>query len=209
MNIYEKLLAIQNELKAPKNQYNKFGGYAYRNCEDILEALKPLTKKNKASLVITDKIVQSGERFYVEASAILIDVEKPEDRIVVQAYARESDDKKGMDLSQITGATSSYARKYALNGLFNIDDNKDADSMDNTEKPKEEKPKVRTPEVKIAHKEVQPEGKISNDQITTLKGLLTPEREPKLLEYFKVSKIEELTAKDFVEALAILQSAKK
>lgn len=208
MNIYEKLLAIQTELKAPRNQYNKFGGYAYRNCEDILEALKPLTKKNKASLVITDKIVQSGERFYVEATAILIDVEKPEDRVVVQAYARESDDKKGMDLSQITGATSSYARKYALNGLFNIDDNKDADSIDNTEK-KEEKPKVRTPEVAKPQKAVQPEDKISADQIKTLKGMLTPEREPKLLEYFKVSKIEELTPHDFIEALAILQSAKK
>ena len=102
MNIYEKLIEIQSELKAPKNQRNNFGGYDYRSCEDILEAVKPLNKKHKVTLVITDAIHQMGERYYVEASAILIDSEKPEDKIVVQASARESLDKKGMDSSQIT-----------------------------------------------------------------------------------------------------------
>ena len=202
MNIYEKLVAIQSELKAPKNQYNNFGGYAYRNCEDILEAVKPLTKKNKASLVLTDDIIQVGERYYVVANAILFDNEKPEDKIVVRALARESEDKKGMDSSQLTGATSSYARKYALNGLFNIDDNKDADSMNNNE---EEKPKVKTPEAKTTRKELPPEDKISNIQLETLKGMLTPEREPKLLEYFKVKELKDLTPHDFIEAVSILQ----
>lgn len=209
MNIYEKLLAIQSKLNAPKNQRNNFGGYNYRNCEDVLEALKPLLKENKATLIITDDVQQMGERFYVVANAIFYDTEKPDDRIVVRAFARESEEKKGMDSSQLTGATSSYARKYALNGLFAIDDNKDADSMNNTEEKKEEKQKVKTPEVKTAKKEIQPEGKISNDQLTTLKGLLTPEREPKLLEYFKVEKLEDLTTQDFIEALSILKSAKK
>ena len=102
MNIYEKLNAIQGKLNAPKNQYNKFGGYSYRNCEDILEALKPLLSEVKASLTITDRIIQIGNRFYVEASAILVDNEKPEDKIIAQAYAREPETKKGMDESQIT-----------------------------------------------------------------------------------------------------------
>lgn len=102
MNIYEKLLAIQQELKAPKNQFNKFGNYKYRNCEDILEAVKPINKKYKAVLFLTDKICETQGRFYVEASAVFVDVEKPEDKIIVQASARESDEKKGMDLSQIT-----------------------------------------------------------------------------------------------------------
>lgn len=115
MNIYEKLLNIQNELKAPKNQRNNFGNYNYRNCEDILEAVKPLNKKYKAALTVTDRIQLIGDRYYVEANALLYDIEKPEDKIIVQASAREPQDKKGMDSSQVTGATSSYARKYALN----------------------------------------------------------------------------------------------
>ena len=127
MNIYEKLLLIQNELKAPKNQYNSFGKYKYRSCEDILEGLKPVLKKYKATLYISDSIEMVGERVYVKAVATLLDCEKDES-ISNMAFARESDDKKGMDASQVTGATSSYARKYALNGLFLIDDTKDADT---------------------------------------------------------------------------------
>ena len=127
MNIYEKLLNIQNELKAPKGQYNSFGKYKYRSCEDILEAVKPLFFKYKATLVVYDELIQSGERFYIKAIAKLIDIENGES-IEGQALARESQEKKGMDDSQITGTASSYARKYALNGLFNIDDTKDADT---------------------------------------------------------------------------------
>ena len=128
MNIYEKLLAIQNELKAPKSQFNKFGGYNYRNCEDILEAVKPLCAKHKALVFLTDDIVQNGDRYYVKATATFVDVESPETPILVTAYAREEETKKGMDGSQVTGASSSYARKYALNGLFDIDDTKDSDT---------------------------------------------------------------------------------
>nr|DAT53992.1 MAG TPA: ERF superfamily protein [Caudoviricetes sp.] len=126
MNIYEKLLNIQSQLKAPKSQYNNFGKYSYRSCEDILEGLKPLLKENKATLTINDEIVQIGDRYYVRAIATLWIEEG--DSISATAYAREDETKKGMDLAQITGSTSSYARKYALNGLFAIDDTKDSDA---------------------------------------------------------------------------------
>lgn len=133
MNIYEKLLEIQTELKAPKNQYNSFGNYNYRNVEDILEAVKPLCKKNKCTLILSDSVINIGDRYYIQSTARLLDIEKLES-IEVNGLARESLEKKGMDSSQITGATSSYARKYALNGLFNIDDTKDADSDEMTKK---------------------------------------------------------------------------
>lgn len=132
MNIYEKLLNIQAELKAPKGQENKFGHYKYRSCEDILEAVKPLLAKNKVILQLTDKIEFLGNRYYIKATAILIDTEDTKNGEIAcienTAYARESEEKKGMDDSQITGTASSYARKYALNGLFCIDDTKDADT---------------------------------------------------------------------------------
>ena len=117
----------QSELKAPKNQYNSFGKYNYRSCEDILEAAKPINKKNGLVLLLTDKPVCIGQRYYIEATARLYDIES-EQFIEATASARESDTKKGMDDSQVTGTASSYARKYALNGLYNIDDTKDADT---------------------------------------------------------------------------------
>lgn len=135
MNIYEKLLVIQSKLKAPKSQRNTFGNYNYRNCEDILEAVKPLLVEVKATLTITDELVMVGERYYVKATATLIDVESNEqycNKIIHNtAFAREEETKKGMDASQITGASSSYARKYALNGLLAIDDTKDSDFSNN------------------------------------------------------------------------------
>jgi len=134
MNIYEKLSAVQTELKAPKNQYNSFGKYNYRSLEDINESVKPLLKKYRLSLTVSDSPIIIGDRIYIETTATLIDVEKPSERVINKASARESLTKKGMDDSQITGATSSYARKYCLNGLFCLDDTKDADSMDNTKK---------------------------------------------------------------------------
>lgn len=125
-----KLSEIQQKLKAPKGQFNKFGNYNYRNCEDILEALKPLL--GDSVVTISDQIEQIGDRFYVKATASFHeDGLKAQPFISVTAYARESFDKKGMDAAQITGAASSYARKYALNGLFLIDDTKDADNQDN------------------------------------------------------------------------------
>lgn len=122
----EKLLKVQNEIKAPKSQYNNFGKYKYRNCEDILEAVKPLLSKQQLSLIISDELVQLGNRFYVKATVKLYDKEK--EITSVTSFAREEEVKKGMDCSQITGASSSYARKYALNGLFLIDDTKDSDT---------------------------------------------------------------------------------
>lgn len=154
MNVYEKLIAIQSELKAPKSQYNNFGKYAYRNCEDILEALKPLLKEHKSTVFISDDVVfvegkyisetlntktdeattKTAEgRFYIKATVTFIDVETGES-ITNTAYAREEETKKGMDGSQVTGASSSYARKYALNGMFAIDDTKDSDFTNTTVK---------------------------------------------------------------------------
>lgn len=123
---------IQHKLKAPKGQYNSFGKYNYRSCEDILEGVKPLLKEHNLALLIDDEIVQIGERYYVKATAKITD---GREIVSAAAYAREPDTKKGMDESQITGATSSYARKYALNALLCIDDTKDADTMDNSKKP--------------------------------------------------------------------------
>lgn len=124
--LMEKLSCIQNELKAPKSQYNSFGKYNYRNCEDILEAVKPLCMKYRTTLIVSDEIQVIGTRIYVMAIATIKDWDS-ENATHTTAYARESETKKGMDDSQITGSTSSYARKYALNGLFNIDDTKDSD----------------------------------------------------------------------------------
>ena len=122
----KELISIQSELKAPKSQYNKFGGYKYRKAEDILEAVKPLLAKQKCTLIITDDVVLIGNRIYVKATATIKN-EKGECE-TTNGWAREEETKKGMDGSQITGASSSYARKYALNGLFAIDDNADSDT---------------------------------------------------------------------------------
>lgn len=145
MNVYEKLMNIQVELKAPKSQYNEFGKYYYRSCEDILEALKPLLKKYKVSLILSDEVVQIGDRYYIQSTATLIDAENEVNPLTGQgiikaiAYAREDEQKKGMDASQLTGSTSSYARKYALNGLFAIDDTKDSDATNKHDKEQPDK----------------------------------------------------------------------
>lgn len=124
--ITNKLIAVQSALKAPKGQYNSFGKYNYRSCEDILEAVKPLLKTNGLALVVKDEIIEIAGRVYVKATAQVLDENGAE--ISTTAFAREPNEKKGMDDSQVTGSSSSYARKYALNGLFAIDDNKDADT---------------------------------------------------------------------------------
>lgn len=151
MNVYEKLAAVQRELKAPKGQFNSFGKYKYRSCEDILEALKPVLGKHGCAVTLSDEVVQVGERFYIRATASIMDCESGE-RAFNTAFAREDADKKGMDGSQITGTASSYARKYALNGLFLIDDTKDADTdayheQTTGEKPKED-PKIAAAKAK-------------------------------------------------------------
>ena len=127
MSIHKKLLSIQTKLKVPKAQRNSFGNYNYRNCEDIMEAVKPLMAEEGCTLFLVDEIQVVENRFYVKATANFIDVETGEG-IVTTASAREEESKKGMDGSQVTGASSSYARKYALNGLFCIDDTKDSDT---------------------------------------------------------------------------------
>lgn len=128
MTVYKKLIDVQKELKAPKNQRNSFGNYNYRSCEDILEALKPVLSEHGATVFISDKPVVKENLFsYIEATATFVDTESG-DSVSVTAYAREAEMKKGMDPSQITGSASSYARKYALNGLFLIDDTRDADT---------------------------------------------------------------------------------
>ena len=126
MNIQSKLLAVQSELKAPKGQFNSFGKYKYRSCEDILEAVKPLLVKHGLTITISDKIEEYGGRVYVMSTVTAFDYDG--NAHSVSAYAREEETKKGMDASQVTGATSSYARKYALNGMFLIDDTKDSDA---------------------------------------------------------------------------------
>lgn len=143
MSVYEKLMKVQAELKAPKGQYNSFGKYKYRSCEDILEAVKPLNAKHGVVLTVGDEVVEISNRFYVKATASLIDIESGE-KVTNTALAREDDAKKGMDGSQITGTASSYARKYCLNGLYCIDDTKDADTDEyraqQEHKPQEHKP---------------------------------------------------------------------
>lgn len=147
--LQQKLIEIQAELKAPKSQYNKFGGYNYRNCEDILEAVKPLCAKHEIVPLLSDEIIMIGDRFYIKATAKVTD---GKEEIATTAFARESKDKKGMDESQITGSASSYARKYALNGLFCIDDTKDADFMDNSQNGKQQQqPKMQQQPPKETH----------------------------------------------------------
>lgn len=140
MNIVEKLIVIQETLKAPKSQRNSFGNYNYRSCEDILEAVKPILREQKCAIIITDELVNIGNRFHIKATATLLDSES-ENKLESSAFAREEETKKGMDGSQITGASSSYARKYALNGLFCIDDTKDSDGTnDHGKAPEQPKP---------------------------------------------------------------------
>ena len=127
MTLLEKLCAIQNTLKAPKNLYNSFGKYKYRNAEGIQEAAKPLLAANRCTLTIEDDIVEIGGRIYVKAICRLYDMDTDEN-VIITAFAREAQDRAGMDPAQVTGAASSYARKYALNGLFLLDDTKDPDT---------------------------------------------------------------------------------
>lgn len=194
MNIYEKLSNIQNELKCNKNQFNKFGGYKYRSCEDILEAVKPICKKYGTTLVLSDEIVVLGEginqyttikddgnetetntttrgqRFYIKAIATLYDTENNNEQVWNMAYAREEESKKGMDGSQITGTASSYARKYALNGLFNIDDTKDADTDEFTARTStDENKKITKTQVDALYDLIKNHGVENDEVLATLK----------------------------------------
>lgn len=214
-NIFEKLSEVQNELKAPKGQKNTFGNYRYRSCEDILEAVKPILQKHRLTLVISDEIVVIGDnnptiinekkydksnqeirndnrvsstqRYYVQATATLYDMDNIEQWVENRACAREEEIKTGMDQSQITGTASSYARKYALNGLFNIDDTKDADTDEYTKKTED-----KTINIKL-HAEFQ---KLLIESETDLDDLL---------KYFKVSDSTKLSESQYNEAIAIMK----
>lgn len=156
MNIYQSLNYIQSNLKAPKGQFNSFGKYHYRSCEDILEGVKPHLQETKTCLVISDEIVTIGEHNYIKATATLYSADGG--AVANSAFAKEPLEKKGMDPSQITGATSSYARKYALNGLFCIDDTKDADTDAYTANTTQTKAKEKPPETNtIREKRVKKE----------------------------------------------------
>lgn len=184
-----KLMNIQQELKAPKGQYNDFGKYAYRSCEDILEAVKPLLKKEKVALTINDELQYIGNRYYIKATVTLIDTES-EATISNSAYAREEETKKGMDGSQITGASSSYARKYALNGLFGIDDNKDSDTTN------------------IQSKEEKEDKKASPKQIELIQKYYQGENLTKLLEVNNIEKLEDMSISKASEILSKLFTKK-
>jgi len=170
------LFKIQAELKAPKGQTNTFGKYKYRSCEDIVEAVKPILTKYKVYLTISDDIVLIGDRYYVKATAKLTGADINES---VSAFAREPLNKKGMDEAQLTGATSSYARKYALNGLFAIDDTKDADTMDNSDTA------------------------LNSNQVAQINNLIKQSGtdEKKFLAYFKVNSIDKLPYDKAIQAL--------
>ena len=190
MNIYEKLLKAQVELKAPKGQYNSFGKYKYRSCEDILEALKPVLDKLKLTLFIKDDVIEVNTRNYVKATIILVNIEKPDEIIETSALAREEETKKGMDGSQITGASSSYARKYALNGMFMIDDTKDSDST-NTHGKDEAKTDEEKKQAFLNSKE---------GMIERLKESLSSDKLSKVLSAYNVNELWEMSTEQLKEA---------
>ena len=216
MNIPEKLLKIQTELKAPKNQFNSFGKYNYRSCEDILEGLKPLLDEYKATLIIADEIVQIGERYYVKATATLQDVESKE-YIHTVAYAREDESKKGMDLAQVTGSTSSYARKYALNGLFAIDDTKDSDATNDHGKGQSQttKDKPKQENQPTMDKEIVDGSLASDKQLGMLYALVkqkeyTPESMASYIKHnYNKDSSKALTKKEASEVIKMLQDIGK
>lgn len=182
----EKVMKIQQELVAPKDLTNTYGNYKYRSCERILEAVKPLLAKYGLGLTITDEVVQIGQRYYIKATAKLWDTPTPTfgaNSIEVSAWAREQDSKKGMDESQITGSASSYARKYALNGLFCIDDTKDADTNEQAE---------------------QTRGKaLTKEQVEALENACKEKegRKEALLDWAKVDALEKLTPYQYEQAM--------
>lgn len=198
-NIYNKLMTIQGALKAPKGQYNSFGKYKYRSCEDILESVKPLLSAHDCALVITDDIMMIGDRIYVKATAKLI---SGSEQVESSAFAREESEKKGMDSSQVTGAASSYARKYALNGLFCIDDTKDSDATNTHGQQPKEEPKTQPKEEpkKEEPKNTQPKMQPVYDEISNAQTIDQLKAIHKKYPHLKDNK-------DFVAALTNKKSA--
>lgn len=206
LSLRAKLMHIQEELKAPKNLFNKFGNYYYRNAESIQEALKPLEVKYGVMVTLTDNIEVIGERVYVKAVANIFDTES-NDSISVWAYAREAETKKGMDDAQVTGATSSYARKYALNGLFLLDDTKDVDSEEYQAQSKQEANKPTSK--KAEPKKAEPKA-LSDKEMTFLKQRYTGDNLAKLLDFYKIERLDDIdpeVARNLIKQ--IVERAKK
>ena len=192
MGINEKLMRIQTQIKAPKNLYNSFGKYNYRNAESICEAVKPFLEKENVSLILVDDMVAIGNRYYLKATARLLDNENNES-IEVSAFAREPEQKKGMDESQITGTASSYARKYALNGLFLLDDTKDADTDEYHNQ--------------TAYQQANNKPTVTSEQVGKLKVemLRTGATEQYICEYYKLNKLIDMTQEQYVNAMEMFK----
>ena len=192
MGINEKLMRIQTQIKVPKNLYNSFGKYNYRNAEGICEAVKPFLEKENVSLILVDDMVAIGNRYYIKATARLFDNENNE-RVEVSAFAREPEQKKGMDESQITGTASSYARKYALNGLFLLDDTKDADTDEYYKQ--------------TVYQQVNNKATVTSEQVGKLKVemLRTGATEQYICEYYKLNKLIDMTQEQYVNAMVMFK----
>lgn len=206
----KELIEIQKELKAPKGNYNSFGKYRYRSAEDILESVKPLCHKNGCLLTLSDNVELIGERFYIKATA---KITNGTESVEVTAYAREEETKKGMDGSQITGTASSYARKYALNGLFCIDDTKDADTDEFHKQTEESKRKVKESPKKSAEElsEMKPDDMITAGGADYLLNLAIEAKAnmDELFKYYKVDNFNGLTVKQFEHCKNILEKRAK
>lgn len=200
--LIDTLVFIQQGLKAPKGNYNSFGKYNYRSCEDILEAVKPLLAERGVALKIYDAVEECGGRIYIKATAVLTD---GENSIDTTAYAREAETKKGMDESQVTGTASSYARKYALNGLFCIDDAKDADT-DEYRRTGEYSPRSAKKAHESGETEYAGQTIISAQDARNMRDYATKAgRDIKAMcEYFGIASVEEMTVKQYAEAFKIL-----
>ena len=199
LSIYGKLSRIQTELKAPKGQTNAFGKYKYRSCEDIMEALKPHLAENYLAIILSDELVNIGDRYYIKASATLTN---GKEEITNTAYAREEESKKGMDGSQVTGASSSYARKYALNGLLAIDDTKDSDTTNTHGKATPQTPQEAT-QASVTRDNPLTNEFIGEDEINALQGEFkrTGIHEPVILKEYNLELLSEMRMGDFYDCI--------
>lgn len=202
MSVYEKLSHIQNEINVPKNLYNKFGNYYYRNAETIFDTAKPVCMKYRTTLVVSDEVVNVDGRFYIKGIATLCDWDSDKE-VTNVAYAREEEAKKGMDASQVTGSCSSYARKYALNGLFNLDDNKDSDSPEQRE---EIDARAKATAKNAESKKEKAEVMATESQLKMIHELGNEERIEGLKKHYKVNELSELTIDQASQAIKILKA---
>lgn len=213
MNVFEKLREVQTKLKVGKNKVNSFGNYNYRSCEDILEAVKPILKDVNATITIDDSIVQVGDRYYVRSCAYFRDCEDQNNFIAADAYARETEDRRGMDPAQVTGATSSYARKYALGGLLLLDDAKDPDTDENKKEADAKATKSdKVTKIKKSDKNVDAsdlDKYVTDAQIKTLEMLLKKAdvTVDKFNSIMKIDFIYELPVEKYDEAVKKLETA--